>query len=950
MTDRLARIVGAPSERDASAKVVAVPESDRLGAWRYRFCLTEGETVIFRIHAAGNPPAAYQWQAGRLKSAFFDIENAAGPQYVRGPLTAADDGVLIRCISFRGAGIRHSPHLRLSVLPREHPLRRAYVPEHLKTCKQSVKGLHRMPFYELWHLLQEIAAEGQRRGKPSLAASLQRLLSPSLGRPMYSLVQDCRAGGEGEPPAVVRVLESAGFIHSAAGLKDRLEAAAECVLAFGEAPGPADLRRRLAASLAAIDGAAAGEHGGRRRSAVESLWAVLDSAEWAPASLRRAEMELERAGRPVRELAAAFPAFLREAMLSEGGSAPAMGLIDQALQPGRHARAHAQPAALEADALRIAFERLTANDPRRFFTAGEIEDRLMESGHKRPALLATRALLDELTGEGVLEWRKGRGEAGYRFKRNTRFPRPPDPAAVFWHGLPREQILRSAEFRRLGDTHLLAAMWGESWKQRLVAEARAHGSTQDDIYAGMVELLLQVYETLRARPEPQTAGQLLENVRGHRFGTAGMDEGETVVIGMKWLAQKGFAIHQEGPAWAVGGLARHRFLDLFVAGWPERIRKEWDLLRQPAPLEIADGAARPERPQDMQRRLELILEVNDIAVRDYYDLDRNGGRWDLRCHQPEGLFLDSALYHTARRLGIEPVLLRVGANRVQLEPHLLRYIRRRSAEGTMTLAQRLVILRRLAGFSRAVLGERIGVSAETIGNLETGQVREFLDPGKWRLLAEALAADLFLLLCGMERREAFGAARTFEERLKLFCQAEGLGTGSLTQGLSGWSTELSRTRRGLASSAAFRERLPALFPRTQPTAEELFGPAASLPAPHAAQKPRGNAGKFKAKAGAQPAAVLRNILDHPDARRSAEQGRLTIREYMELCARGVDASEATFRRTFATLTAQGQLVAGSPPGLYGSTGYGLAESHRSRRHDVGHEAAAGDSDTVPTGL
>ena len=268
----------------------------------------------------------------------------------------------------------------------------------------------------------------------------------------------------------------------------------------------------------------------------------------------------------------------------------------------------------------------------------------------------------------------------------------------------------------------------------------------------------------------------------------------------------------------------------------------------------------------------------------------------------------------------------------------------------MTLAQRLVILRRLAGFSRAVLAERIGVSAETIGNLESGQVREFLDPGKWRHLAGALAVDLFLLICGMERREALAASRTFEERLKVFCRAEGLGTGSLTQVLSGWSTELSRARRGLAPSAAFREGLPALFPRTQPTVQELFGPAASLPAPQAAQKPRGSAGKFKAKAGSEPAVVLRNILEHPEARRAAEQGRLTIRGYMELCARGVDASEATFRRTFAKLTAQGQLVAGTPPGLYGSVGYGLAGQHGSARREVRRDAAGQGSDVVPTGL
>ena len=63
-----------------------------------------------------------------------------------------------------------------------------------------------------------------------------------------------------------------------------------------------------------------------------------------------------------------------------------------------------------------------------------------------------------------------------------------DPAAIFWHGMPRSHILRSEEFRRLGETHILATLWGGSWKDRLSEEAKAAGTTRDAIYAGAVEI------------------------------------------------------------------------------------------------------------------------------------------------------------------------------------------------------------------------------------------------------------------------------------------------------------------------------------------------------------------------------------------------------------------------------------------------------------------------------
>ena len=52
-----------------------------------------------------------------------------------------------------------------------------------------------------------------------------------------------------------------------------------------------------------------------------------------------------------------------------------------------------------------------------------------------------------------------------------------DPAAIFWYGCPRSHILRSGEFRRLGDTHVLATLWGGSWKDRLSEESKAAGTT-----------------------------------------------------------------------------------------------------------------------------------------------------------------------------------------------------------------------------------------------------------------------------------------------------------------------------------------------------------------------------------------------------------------------------------------------------------------------------------------
>jgi transcriptional regulator with XRE-family HTH domain len=420
-----------------------------------------------------------------------------------------------------------------------------------------------------------------------------------------------------------------------------------------------------------------------------------------------------------------------------------------------------------------------------------------------------------------------------------------DPAAIFWHGMPRSHILRSEEFRRLGETHILATLWGGSWKDRLGEEAKAAGTTRDAIYAGAVDHLLDAYEILRQCREALTPARLLEHFHLRQPGTVLLDDTEALTAGLRWLALKGFAIRQERRAWTVSGLAKKRFLDVFIAGWPDQARKEWEHLRHPALLGITTDASIPERPHDMQRRLELILEVNDVAMDEYRTGDNDAGHWDLRRHQPDGLFLDAALYDSGRHLGVEPVLLRVGANRVQLGAHLLRHIKDLTLDGRMTLGERLVLLRRLAGLSRGALAQAVGVTHETIGNLETGEVRAFHNRRNWQRLADALDVDLFVLLTGITRADAVTATRTLEDRLRLFCQAEGLLLRDLQQELKGWPAQMSRARRAIAPAASFRQALLAKFVTTSPAEEELFGPDIERTTdPHRATKLREHSGKF----------------------------------------------------------------------------------------------------------
>ena len=154
-----------------------------------------------------------------------------------------------------------------------------------------------------------------------------------------------------------------------------------------------------------------------------------------------------------------------------------------------------------------------------------------------------------------------------------------------------------------------------------------------------------------------TPARLLEHLHLRQPGAVFLDDPEALTAGLRWLALKGFAIRQEGPAWTVSGLAKKRFLDVFIAGWPDQARKEWEQLRHPAPQASTTDASTPECPHDMQRRLELILDVNDVTITEYRTGNNDAGHWDLRRHQPDGLFLDGALYDSGHRLGVEPVSL-----------------------------------------------------------------------------------------------------------------------------------------------------------------------------------------------------------------------------------------------------------------------------------------------------
>src|ERR1700693_1160653 len=85
-----------------------------------------------------------------------------------------------------------------------------------------------------------------------------------------------------------------------------------------------------------------------------------------------------------------------------------------------------------------------------------------------------------------------------------------------------------------------------------------------------------------------------------------------------------------------------------------------------------------------------------------------------------------------------------------------------------------------------------------------------------------------------------------------------------------------------------------------------------------------HSGKFTPNIAMLPEAILRSILKEPSVFGIAEQGRLTVKDYIDQCARHVDVSEGTIRRVFTKLVERGDLLAWRPPRLHGSIGYGLA--------------------------
>ena len=96
---------------------------------------------------------------------------------------------------------------------------------------------------------------------------------------------------------------------------------------------------------------------------------------------------------------------------------------------------------------------------------------------------------------------------------------------------------------------------------------------------------------------------------------------------------------------------------------------------------------------------------------------------------------------------------------------------------------------------------------------------------------------------------------------------------------------MNRARRAIAPAASFRQALLAKFVTTNPVEEELFGADIErTPGPHRPTKLREHSGKFTPNTAALPEAILRTILKEPNVFGLAEQGRLTVQDYMDQCA------------------------------------------------------------------
>jgi transcriptional regulator with XRE-family HTH domain len=878
---------------------------------RRTVAVTEGQPLGVLVCPEGEPWSSFQWQIGRRGGVFANMPEASGASYEIPAAPLGWDGALLRCVGLRPERVKHSEELRLRVLPASHPLRRVYTLEALPAAKHAIDDFHQLEFFLLWNLLpastrralfRDSEDAAVRARKATLLSAVEDLLSPALGRPMNPLLGDYRAEDLGGVPLMAFLLESVGFLRTPAALESCLAKSAEEKIPSLDTP--AALRAAMAAG----------------NCVAESAWAILDTAEWAPRTFARVVGD---AGDAVRDRLLAqcrewaCPAL--DHCVTAALASRTSTLIDLALKAPAVQRASA-PAVEDDRDVWAAVHELAAVNPRRYWSAREVREYMGQNGKSAPPLPAVLARLDDLTGDGPCECRRRGADFEYRVRVAGNRNRRLNPAAIVWHGLHRSQIPRAAEFRRQGDRHLLSDQWKAQWRLRLAEEAKSAGANQDDIYADVVNQLITAYELLRVSGSPVTAGQVFEAMQQRFPGELLVDDPEAMERALRWLAVKGFAMVQDGEGWTVRGLARRWFLDVYIAGWPAPERLEWERLRDASP-EACDPLHRDD-PAHMQRRAELILSVNEVLLE---ESDAGAGEnWDLSCHKPNGPFLDAALYHWGRRLGVEPVLLRTGSSRVQLEPHILSYIHDLSVIGEMSIARRLTMLRRLAGPSRAALAEAVGVSHETIVNLETGAVDEFHDPRKWRRLAQVLSVDPFVVLTGMDRAHAVASRKTFEARLKLFCQAEGLLGISLQREMKCWSAQASKARRGLATDPAFCRALLNRFAITTPSHVELFGceqEAAEVRLSNG--KPRSSAGKFEAKADGTPEMVLSNILrgDELQDRARRQQGYFTLRDYIDVCAKRTEVSEGTFRRTFAKLVASGELQAGKPEGLHGSMGY-----------------------------
>ncbi|MEO7651407.1 MAG: hypothetical protein ABIZ80_13160, partial [Bryobacteraceae bacterium] len=255
---------------------------------RRTVAVTEGQSLTLGVHLEGKRWSAFQWQVGKRGGGFADImDGATTPGYEILQAPRSSDGAIFRCVAFECEHVRHSQELRLRVLSAVNPLRRVHTVEELIAAKHSIKDFHQIEFFELWNLLPASTRRALLRGmedaarlagKPTLLSAVEDLLSPALGRPLNPLLGDYRAEDLGGIPVMPFLLGSVGFLRTPAALAQRLDAAIPaaqtCGRRFSEAATPGALRRLMALAIGDAEG-------------LENIWALLDTAEWAPQTLAR---------------------------------------------------------------------------------------------------------------------------------------------------------------------------------------------------------------------------------------------------------------------------------------------------------------------------------------------------------------------------------------------------------------------------------------------------------------------------------------------------------------------------------------------------------------------------------------------------------------------------------------------------------------------------------------